>query len=88
MQTRNKKYNSNNSFVFQVGKIYPCYVHKSLLGDAANNNEEINLKHAAQWKKPSTVIPIIWLSVGSTLVAIGIIILIIGILLYYRQSLV
>ncbi len=84
-KTRNKKYYSNNSFVFQVGEIYPCYVHKSLLDDAANDNEKINLKHAAQWKKPSKRKAIIWLFTGSTVTAIEIIIFIIAILLYYRE---
>ncbi len=85
-KTRNKKYNSNTSFVFQVGKIYPCYVHKSLLCDAINDNEKVNLKHAAQWKKPSKAMPIFWLSLGSTLTAIVVITAIIAILISQRYD--
>jgi hypothetical protein len=49
------------------------------------DNTGINLKHAIQWRKPSRKSSIIDLSAGLILVAIGIIILIIGILFNYRK---
>jgi hypothetical protein len=68
-----------------VGKIYPCYVYKQLLGDIDNDNTEINLKLAIQWRKPSKKSSIIDLSAGLILIAIGILILIIGILFHRRK---
>jgi len=55
------------------------------LDDTNNDKKEINLKYAAQWEKPTKQSSIALLAVGSILIVAGIIILILGVFLHYRQ---